>query len=211
MILLENQRGKRLAFYDVPKNASTSIKKACLEAMGKGDEYAFFGEQFIEDGKRIDNSEASESYKKDKSDKRDYHDAWQNSPFNPVEADYRICIFRDPVDRFSSGYNHIVKRLRESDMSANEMVERMIHGMFHNNHFFPQTFFLGHDIHYYTHACDFKNLKDLEPTFSEFFGVDVKLPHLQTSGSEFDSEITEELRAKLRKIYNSDYKTFYND
>jgi len=67
MFVVQNASGDKLAFYDVPKNASTTIKKLFIDHLGISDQFDFYGEEFIDDsGNRIGNFDNSKKYKTDK-------------------------------------------------------------------------------------------------------------------------------------------------
>ena len=68
MFAVKNSSDELLVFYDVPKNASTTMKKLFIDHLNLSDQFDFYGEQFIDPktGERVDNLEKSAEYKKQK-------------------------------------------------------------------------------------------------------------------------------------------------
>ena len=48
MFALKNSSDELLVFYDVPKNASTTIKKLFIDHLEMGDQFGFYGEEYID-------------------------------------------------------------------------------------------------------------------------------------------------------------------
>ena len=217
MFALKNSSDELLVFYDVPKNASTTIKKLFIDHLEMGDQFSFYGEEYIdpETGKRVSNLEKSAEYKKQTGSKKnkDFHDFAENRPFSTVGADIKckkICVVRKPMERFISCYNHLVIVNKEFDATPDQILDSIIDGSMRNNHFFPQTFFLGTDSDYYDHIYNVKQLDILEREMNKFFGKKNKVHQYQTSGSSvvFPVELDQPFREKIHKAYQSDYETF---
>jgi hypothetical protein len=217
MFALKNSSDELLVFYDVPKNASTTIKKLFIDHLEMGDQFSFYGEEYIdpETGKRVSNLEKSAEYKKQTGSKKnkDFHDFAENRPFSTVGADIKckkICVVRKPMERFISCYNHLVIVNKEFDATPDQILDSIIDGSMRNNHFFPQTFFLGTDPDYYDHIYNVKQLDILEREMNKFFGKKNKVHQYQTSGSSvvFPVELDQPFREKIHKAYQSDYETF---
>lgn len=217
MFALKNSSDELLVFYDVPKNASTTIKKLFIDHLEMGDQFSFYGEEYIdpETGKRVSNFEKSAEYKKQTGSKKnkDFHDFAENRPFSTVGADTKckkICVVRKPMERFISCYNHLVIVNKEFDATPDQILDSIIDGSMRNNHFFPQTFFLGTDSDYYDHIYNVKQLDILEREMNKFFGKKNKVHQYQTSGSSvvFPVELDQAFREKIHKAYQSDYETF---
>ena len=217
MFALKNSSDELLVFYDVPKNASTTIKKLFIDHLEMSDQFSFYGEEFIspDTGVRVDNSEASANYKEQKGSKRnkDFHDFAQNRPFSTVGSEVKctkVCVVRKPMERFISCYNHLVIVNKEFDATPDEILDRVIDGSMRNNHFFPQTHFLGTDPDYYDRIYNTKQLDILEKDMNAFFGKNNQVHHYQTSGSSvvFPRDLDQSFKDKVHKAYKSDYETF---
>lgn len=219
MFALKNSSDELLVFYDVPKNASTTIKKLFIDHLEMSDQFDFYGEEYIDPdtGERVTNFEASAEYKTQKGTKKnkDFHDFAQNRPFSTVGSEVeckKVCIVRKPMERFISCYNHLVVINKEFDATPDEILDRVIDGSITNNHFFPQTFFLGKNADYYDKIYNTKQLDIFEKDMNSFFGKSNKIHQYQTSGSSvvFPRDLDEPFRTKVHKAYNSDYETFGN-
>ena len=217
MFAVKNSSDELLVFYDVPKNASTTMKKLFIDHLNLSDQFDFYGEQFIdpETGERVNNLEKSAEYKKQKGTpkNKDFHDFAQNKPFSSISFEVKckkVCIVRKPMERFISCYNHLVVINKEFKATPDEILDSVINGTMRNNHFFPQTHFLGTDPNYYDKIYNTKQLDILEKDLNVFFGKKQKVQQYQTSGSSvvFDRDLDEAFRDKVHKAYKSDYDTF---
>ncbi len=217
MFALKNSSDELLVFYDVPKNASTTIKKLFIDHLGMGDQFGFYGEEYIdpETGKRVSNIEKSAEYKQQVGTKKnkDFHDFAENRPFSSIGSEIsckKVCVVRKPMERFISCYNHLVVVNKEFDATPDEILDQIIDGSIRNNHFFPQSFFLGKNVDYYDKVYNTKQLDILERDMNTFFGKKNKVYQYQTSGSSvvFPRDLDESFRIKLHKAYKSDYETF---
>ena len=214
MFGVRNNSNELLLFYDVPKNASTTIKKLFIDYIGESDSYDFFGEQYIDPdtGDRVDNTEKSEEYKKDNTGKKDFHDLASNRAFlDPgySEKYYRICVVRDPLERFVSCYNHLALVNKEVDFTPEEVLDQVIEDKPCNNHFYPQTVFLGTNYRYYDKIYNVDQIFELEQDLNSFFDKKARAHHFQTSGSsvEFPVEVGA-IEEKLREAYKEDYRVY---
>jgi hypothetical protein len=217
MFALKNSSDELLVFYDVPKNASTTIKKLFIDHLEMGDQFGFYGEEYIDPqtGKRVSNLEKSADYKEQKGSKKnkDFHDFAQNRPFSTVGSEIKcrkVCVIRKPMERFISCYNHLVIVNKEFDATPDEILDRVIDGTMRNNHFFPQTHFLGTDPNYYDKIYNTRQLDILEKDMNTFFGKKNQVHHYQTSGSSvvFPRDLDQSFKDKVHKAYKSDYETF---
>lgn len=229
-ISVRNKQGTTLVFYDVPKNASTSVKKMFIDVLGLSDKYDFYGEQYIDkDGNRVDNLEASKEYKErwhsrgqpkgssHQGKTLDFHAIASNSPFNNVKEPPQpgftvrtMCVVRDPKERFVSCYNHLVLVNKEYDWTPQKALQMVKNGTMINNHFFPQTYFLGHDEGYYNYIYNTKETKQMAKDIGFFFEKEIDIDHYQTSGSSvsFPDMSDMELTQMVKEAYASDYEAF---
>ena len=215
MFVVQNASGDKLAFYDVPKNASTTIKKLFIDHLGISDQFDFYGEEFIDDsGNRIGNFDNSKKYKTDKSGlKKDFHEFAQNTAFHALEAENnlsKVCVVRDPLERFVSCFNHIVLVNKEFSATPYEALESVRTGTQKTNHLLPQAVWLGKNDRYYDKIYNVNQVSDFCTDLNSFFGKNVDALRYQTAGSsvEFPIEVDQALKDKVREVYSLDYKTF---
>ena len=217
MIGVRNRSNELMILYDVPKNASSTVKKLLVDHLGISDNFGFYGEEYIDidTGERISNLEESQRYKEQGQAKmfHDVHDLGSNRAFHDpglTEKYYRICVVRDPVKRFVSCYNHLALVNKEFDCSPDVVVERALKGEYINNHFMPQVMFLGNNNRFYDKIYSVDNIEELEKDFNNFFGAEHRAQRYQTSGSsvEFPRELDEEFVGKLKELYEEDYKVY---
>ena len=114
------------------------------------------------------------------------------------------------MERFISCYNHLVVVNKEFDATPDEILESVIEGTMRNNHFFPQTFFLGTNSDYYDQIYNTKQLDILERDMNKFFGKKNKVHQFQTSGSSvvFPRDLDQTFKDKVHQAYKSDYEIF---
>lgn len=221
MISVKNRSDTYLIFYDVPKNSSTSIKKLFIDIMGVEDQFDFYGEQYIDEGgNRVDNMEASREYK-ERTDRerimggktRDFHEIAHNRPFLDISTTNfskpysTMALVRDPAERFRSVYNHLIKVNKEYNWTVYQALEMVMDGTMVNNHFWPQTHFLGTDPSYFNYLYKMEDgLDDMVRDINFFMGSEAKLKHYQTSGSSIPFESERRVLSMIREAYASDYK-----
>lgn len=201
-----------------------------IDVLGLSDKYDFYGEQYIdENGNRVDNLEASKEYKErwhapgepngssHKGKTLDFHALASNSPFNDLKSTPHpgftvrtMCVVRDPKARFVSCYNHLVKVNKEYDWTPQQALKMVKNGTMINNHFFPQTYFLGHDAGYFDYIYKTSELDQMAKDVAFFFEKEATISHYQTSGSSVDfPEMAEsELDFMVKEAYASDYEAF---
>ena len=217
MFALKNSSDELLVFYDVPKNASTTIKKLFIDHLDLSDQFSFYGEEYIDPdtGSRVSNMEKSAEYKEQKGTpkNKDFHDFAKNTGFSSISHEVKcskICVVRQPLDRFISCYNHLVLVNKEMDFTPDEILDQVAEGKQRSNHFLPQTVFLGTNPHYYDKIYNVKQMDILEKDLNVFFGKKHKALQYQTSGSSvvFPRELEKDFRDKVHEVYKSDYKAF---
>jgi hypothetical protein len=199
--IFENKKNnKKLVFYPCAKNANTSAKLFFLKHLGIENKFIFLSDkipkykqtknQFL--GKK--NLNLFLSVKK---------------PFSIINADYKCCIIRHPIDRFLSAYKNRIlfhKDKKFGDHTIDMILKKLENGLFENRHFLPQTYFLGDSLNYYTFYSDLKNIKYFEEKVNEFFGKKIEFPKLQIGGKEFDIKLSTQQINKIEKIYAKDFK-----
>ena len=83
-------------------------------------------------------------------------------PFAKIEADYKCCLVRDPLERFLSAFNNRIlfhKDIAFMDNSIDMILEKLENNLFENKHFLPQNYFLGNNLDYFSFYTDVKNNK----------------------------------------------------
>ena len=227
MFIVKNSEGKHIAFYYAPKNASTSSKALFVAHLGIGDQFQYRGQEYINDeGDRVQQTEVWNEYMMQGNGKilKDIHDIDQITSFGQVHKHNtmvdqgnmtnldKVCVVRDPVERFVSCYNHLVQVEKGNVTgSPEEVLNRVKRTTERNYHFWPQTHWFGTDPAFYDHIF---STNEIDTQFAdyvnEFFGKSVKVPKLQTSGSsvDFPIEIDNDFRDLVYEAYESDYKAF---
>ena len=152
-------------------------------------------------------------YKEEKGNKKDFHDFAQNMAFHDPGYNrqyYRLCVVRDPVERFVSCYNHLALVNKEIEHSPEEVLSLVRESKSPNNHFLPQEVFLGRNNRYYDRIYNVDQIFQLEDDLNKFFNKDIKAHHFQTSGSsvEFPVDLTDALVEEIKETYKEDYKAF---
>ena len=129
--------------------------------------------------------------------------------FSVVNADYKCCIIRDPVERFLSTYrNRILYHKDEEfkDYTIDMILEKLEKELFDNIHFRPQIYFLGDNLNYYSFYANVSDTKCFEEKVYEFFGKKIKFPKLQLGGKDFDIKLSSQQINKIKTIYFSDFE-----
>lgn len=137
---------------------------------------------------------------------------------------YRIAIKRDPIKRFLSTLEYLEKVKNHERYSANEkkhyidltnlditnvnhIIECLDNGKLRDEHFFPQSYFMGHRDQYHK-VYDIQDLNILLQEI-ESWGVvmDLKLSDLKENSSPYKHKITltPEQEARIIKLYAQDY------
>ena len=78
--------------------------------------------------------------------------------------------------------------------------------LFENSHFFPQTYFLGNDLKYYTIVANTENIYEFEQKVNSFFDNKIKFSHsgINASRIAFDKSLTKmAIKKTARKLVSS--------
>jgi hypothetical protein len=196
-------RGRDFAFYISPKTGGTTIRSWIvysqtetleLQSLG-GDEYSIqngIGQQLI--------TNMGYYYK----------------GFKEVNSPVKVCVKRDPVSRFLSCYTDKILREKCAKLSIDNILDDpnclkqgrldgLNPGYYLENHFLPQTHYLGNDKSYYDIVFDTREVStSIRDFLSSKLGCD--LPDLHTRKQKKKPELTQEQVAKIKELYAIDYK-----
>ena len=146
----------------------------------------------------------------DPEDFEDLHKIFITTSFIPFsKADLRICVVRDPVERFVSGYSNRVAHHKdipyvEFDKFLENFNEFYKEPMI-AHHFAKQIDFIGTDPDYYTHIFWTHEVDQLSSMLAELSGIQIPAFRKQTGGSNQKPELTEQQIDKIKQLYLEDY------
>lgn len=140
--------------------------------------------------------------------------------FASVDCPSRICVKRDPVERFASCFQDKIVKDYKLGISVTDFLDRFEEIIFEDNvpvaiygmprlafHFMPQTYHFGSDPSYYEHVF---TLSEMSFGVKEYLEQkwNLKLPDLHARNAGRPSEnlaLTEQEKQRVRKIYEVDY------
>jgi len=202
--------GGDLAVYHVPKNASRTLL-AWLICMKEPDRFRENPDWF----KAVRHASEGEYHQLRKlvdiHDKRhDWHPDFR-VPRSPHR--YRICVVRDPVERFVSGYTNRVlfhRNLGSDPPSFGEFTRRFDHYRSSSQviagHFLPQCAFLGTSPETFTRVYRIDELEECRRWMEQKFLITLPPLHLQQSVGVPRPQPTEAQRAFIRELHACDYQ-----
>jgi len=126
-------------------------------------------------------------------------------------VDEKCCLIRDPIERFVSGYkNRILYHTDKGffNHTVDMIIEKLENNLFENSHFFPQTYFLGNDLNYFTIVANISSINLFVDKVNNFFGQKHTFPQIQIGGNDYKIELNKTHIQKIKKIYASDYELF---
>ena len=85
------------------------------------------------------------------------------------------------------------------------VIEKLENNLFENEHFLPQTYFLGNDLKYYTIVANTENIYEFEKKVNFFFGKTIQFPKIQIGGNQFNLKLNKSQLDKIKKIYIQDF------
>lgn len=145
---------------------------------------------------------------------------YSHAGFTPLESQQKICIKRDPVQRFLScfqdkiikegGYNLTLGEFldRFEDILAADSKMMEIYGMGKLRfHFQPQVYHFGSDVGYYDHVFSVPEISTKLKDYLED-QWQVKLPELHARDAgirSLDATLTERDRERICTIYQADF------
>lgn len=189
--------GGTFTYHPAPKNACSSVKAMLAEALGVADRYAYGGDV--------------PNYKKppaNRGDKPNVHNLLRSERFRRRRGDYRICVVRDPVKRLVSAYSNRVLFHRDIDVSLEDLVSDLPRYWEIDDHFRPQSYFLGTDPSYYTHIFKMDQIGEIAELLGSLSGREIMPVRRQSGGADMKPELTEEQTAQVKMAYREDYDVF---
>ncbi|CAA0124429.1 Uncharacterised protein [BD1-7 clade bacterium] len=197
-------KGGEIGYRNLPKTASTSIKRALYKIENNS------GYCRVESGMTI-------------------HKYFNNKKSMDA-CEYRFVVIRDPVKRFLSAYGNRVTHHKElSEANIREKFPQQYRQMPYfdpglgqfidhfetyfkvgpiRHHFKPiRAFFEGKDLRYFTDVYPMENLDRLAFDLSERFGGPVEFDRLQTGGIKYRlRDLNHDQLNKIIKFYARDYQ-----
>ena len=201
-IFTNKTNGKKLVYYPVAKNANTSVKLFLIRHLGIEDKFFY-----IENIPRFKHTNKMYNSFNGKYNLISFLPPY--TPFQKMEVDIKCCVVRDPIKRFISTYSNRILFHKDKafyNFSVDEVIESLEGLNFFNKHFLPQSFWLGHDLNYFTFYAHTNNLNIFEKKINKFFNQKKEFPKLQTGGNKSDILLDKNHIIKLKKIYESDFQ-----
>lgn len=197
--------GNGFTVYEAPKNGGTTLRLwICYAGTGeviKSSDGAYY-------------AGTSQSYK--------LLQEWGyvDGPFAPQDTIDKVCIKRDPVDRFiSCFYDKVIKegRLKVTIDDLLDNFDEILDGCtmkmndgktnFMKFHFAPQTYHFGSDKSYYTHVIDTKDIStELKSFLEKSWGCGLPDMHARNGGGKRKFDLTSAQIDKVKEIYSEDYE-----
>jgi hypothetical protein len=141
------------------------------------------------------------------------HD-WRGGTPPKVEAEVRLCVVRDPVERFVSGYANRVVFHRQAgrELSLAEFIAAFDEVCRENYwlgvHFLPQVAFYGRDPALFTHIFRLADLRSTKMLLEEASGRQLPDLHLQRSPGNLKPTLTPKQEDWVRACYADDYNVY---
>ena len=202
-VFINKKNKEKLVFYPVKKNANTSSKLFFASHLGIEDKFFFIEDQLP----RFKQTKKMHASFKNKSNLINLYEG--KYAFKKINVNLKSCIVRNPLDRFISAYKNRVLFHKDKGFynnSVSEVIEKLESGNIENNHFLPQSYFLGNDLRYFDIVGTLSNIKSFEDRINSFFGQKRKFPKLQTGGKEFELSLNIDQENKIKKIYSDDFE-----
>ena len=197
-----NKNNKKLVFYPVKKNANSSAKLFFAKQLGI--ESNFY---FLEDQKpRYLITKSDYNAFKEKQNLMQFF--VNNFKFAKVDIEFKACIIRDPLERFTSAYKNRILFHKDKEFyehNVNQIIEKLESNIFENKHFIPQSYFLGDDLSYYNTVGLVSKINMFADKINIFFENKVPFPRIQTGGKNFKVDLSNKQIEKIKQIYLNDY------
>jgi hypothetical protein len=134
------------------------------------------------------------------------------------KGSYRIAVRRDPIDRFKSACEFIQqqrawfiqngKSLPDISLDIDEVIDSLENGKIKNNHFYPQTHYMG-QLNDYDMVYHINELPKLLDFLQEACKIERSISALHENKTTFklyNDAISPVQLEKLRKFYSKDFK-----
>ncbi len=206
-VVFNNNEGQSLVYYPCAKNANSSAKLFFMKHLGKDNEIFF-----IED--EIPRYKGTIYHQRVKKMKNKINLITLFPPyekFSKVNADFKCCIIRNPIERFVSAFRNriLYHRDREfNNFSIDMILKDLLRKKFTNKHFLPQSYFLGKKLDYYSFYSDVKNIKLFEQNVNDFFKKKITFPNIQIGGKNFKISLSKRQILLIEKIYSIDFELY---
>jgi hypothetical protein len=140
--------------------------------------------------------------------------------FKESDSPVKVCIKRDPVERFLSCYTDKIVRenyINNFNVSIDELLDNwdclksgredpLKPGTYYlENHFLPQSYYIGDDKSYYDHVFDTREVGTTVKKFLEE-RLECNLPELHTRKQTQKPSLNKTQIQKIQKIYEIDYQ-----
>ena len=204
-LFTNKKTGKTLVFYPVKKNANSSAKLFFAKQLGIEDKFFFIEDEIP----RVEQTAALHSKFKNQINLISW---FQSNKFQKINADFRSCIIRDPIKRFTSAYKNRILFHKDPDFfdhSVDLIIDKLENKIFENMHFLPQNYWLGDNLNFFNIVGNVSNINKFVSEINKFFGNKINFPKIQTGGKEFNVSLSQEQEKKIKKIYEKDYDIFY--
>jgi hypothetical protein len=145
---------------------------------------------------------------------------YRHQAFAPLDCERKICIKRDPVQRFVSCYQDKIIKERGYAITITEFLDRFeevlasetsvleIYGMTELRfHFQPQTFHFGEDPTYYDQIFSMAEIgTNLKRYLEDLWTLKLPALHARDAGAiNRDEQISERDRERIHELYQVDY------
>ena len=196
LIIKNSKTNKSLVYYPVPKNGSTSAKMLLAKNLGIAAKF-----EYKDDIPKF-------KWKSEKNfDKPSISRLLPNKiRFSKIIADFKICIIRNPIDRFISAYENRLLFHKDNaykNISIDSVIDELQKGNF-ENHFLPQSYFLGNNLRYFTNVYKINEMKLFEKKLNNFFSLKNKIQILQSKRNGRIKLLNNQIK-KLEKVYKNDF------
>ena len=202
--IFKNNNNKFLVYYPCKKNANTSATLFFIRHAGFEDKIYFIEDDVPRHLKFLYSQKVAQF-----KDKKNLIKIFNSQKFQKIETDLKCCITRNPIKRFISAYkNRILFHKDETfhNLTIDEIIEKLESGLFDNEHFLPQSFFLGNNLDYFNIIGEVENINLFEKKINNFFGKKIKFPKIQKGGKEFNTKLNITQKEKVKKIYAQDFE-----
>jgi len=205
-VLIRSYSNKKLVYYQVPKNGSTTIANMFNQA----------------DGLTVPQEELSITGRDNGYSYKITHvqtNAQGPLHYEPVDCDISFAVKRDPIERFISNYNNriIFHNDLGRELPGKPLVTPSVDDFIKNFdsyitqhwikiHFLPQHYY-GGDTKDLTKIFTLQQMSEVAAMIAPLSGKDIKVYHLQQGGNINKLHLSADNIAWIKKYYEVDYDT----